>query len=203
MAFQPNSEAAPALSGGRLARAVSRPSMGEAFDSTLAAARTGAEWAWTNLYRQFSPAVLGYFRAQCVPEPEDLTAEVFYQVVRSLGQFDGDETAFRSWVFVIAHRKIVDDSRHRKRRPVAPAEAQTLEYRGSSGDVEQEAMRHLSQGEVSALLAELTDNQRDVMLLRILGGLSLEETADVLNIRSGAVSALQNRAVKRLRKKLA
>ncbi|MEX2586877.1 MAG: sigma-70 family RNA polymerase sigma factor [Actinomycetota bacterium] len=177
--------------------------MGEAFDSTLAAARTGAEWAWTNLYRQFSPAVLGYFRAQRVPEPEDLTAEVFYQVVRSLGQFEGGEAAFRSWLFVIAHRKIVDDSRHRKRRPVAPAEAQTLELRGRSGDVEHEAMRHLSQVEVAVLLAELTDNQRDVMLLRILGGLSLEETAAVLNIRPGAVSALQGRAVKRLKKKLA
>lgn len=174
--------------------------MGEAFDSTLAAARTGAEWAWTNLYRQFSPAVLGYLRAQRVPEPEDLTAEVFYQVVRSLGQFEGDEAAFRSWVFVIAHRKIVDDSRHRKRRPVVPAEAQTLEVRGPSGDVEHEAMTRLSLGNVSALLSQLTDNQRDVLLLRIIGGLSLEETADVLDVRSGAVSALQSRAIKRLRK---
>lgn len=177
--------------------------MGAAFEGTLAAARTGAEWAWTSLYTQFAPAVLGYLRAQHAPDPEDLTAEVFYQVVRSLGQFDGNEAAFRSWIFVIAHRKLLDEIRSRRRRPVAPAGNEILERHGRSGNVEQEAMGRLSVASIEQLLSGLTGNQRDVLLLRVIGGLSLEETAAVLNIRSGAVSALQRRAIARLRKQLA
>lgn len=176
--------------------------MGEAFDSTLAAARTGAEWAWADLYRQFAPAILGYLRAQRAADAEDLTAETFFQVVKSLGQFDGDESAFRSWLFVIAHRKMIDAGRWRSRRPLQPVEDEVLAAYAGSGDVEREAIANLGVAELEALLSKLTDSQRDVLLLRIVAGLSLEETAGVLDLRAGAVSALQRRALKRLEKTL-
>lgn len=202
-AHQPEVGSALAGRGSRSARLSLQQNMGEAFEGTLAAARTGAEWAWTSLYRQFAPAVLGYLRAQRAPDPEDLAAEVFYQVVRSLGQFDGNEGAFRSWIFVIAHRKLLDDVRSRRRRPVAPAGNEILERHGQSGNVEYDVMGRLSVADIEQLLSDLTGNQRDVLLLRVLGGLSLEETAAVLNVRSGAVSALQRRAIARLRKQQA
>ncbi|CAN5785550.1 N/A [soil metagenome] len=176
--------------------------IGERFESVLAAARTGAEWAWTDLYRSFSPAVLGYLRAQRVPEPEDLTAEVFFQVVKSLAGFDGNESDFRSWIFVIAHRKIIDDSRARKRRPVEPAPHETIESRSSSGNVEDEALDGLADLYFRRLMVELTADQRDVMLLRILGGLTVPEVAAAVGKRVGAVEALQRRALAQLRKRM-
>lgn len=200
----PNAKgAALATGGGRAARlALRQPMIGEGFESVLGAARTGAEWAWTDLYQSFAPAVLGYLRAQRVPEPEDLTAEVFFQIVRSLGQFEGNESDFRSWIFVIAHRKIIDDSRARKRRPSEPVPNEIIESRTSTGNVEDEALDQLSELYFRRLIVELTDDQKDVMLLRILGGLTVPEVAAAMGKRPGAVEALQRRAVAQLRKRI-
>ena len=176
--------------------------IGEQFESVLAAARTGAEWAWTDLYKNFAPAVLGYVRAQRVPEPEDLTAEVFFQVVKSLGGFDGNEADFRSWVFVIAHRKIIDESRSRKRRPAEPAPYEAIESRASTGNVEDEALEKMAEVYFRRLMVELTAEQRDVLLLRILGGLTVPAVAAAMGRRTGAVEALQRRALASLRKQL-
>ncbi|HEY3019439.1 MAG TPA: sigma factor, partial [Solirubrobacteraceae bacterium] len=93
----------------------------ESFDNVLQAARAGAEWAWERLYGALAPKVAGYLRANGAADPEDLTGEVFLQVVRGLERFSGDEHAFGAWVFTIAHRRLVDDLRRRSRRPVAPA----------------------------------------------------------------------------------
>lgn len=198
------SGAALAIGGGRSSRlSLPEPIIGEQFESNLAAARTGAEWAWTNLYRQLSPLVLGYLRAQQVPEPEDLTAEVFYQVVRSLGTFQGGEAEFRSWVLVIAHRKLIDDYRYRGRRPAEPAGSEVLESRTPTGNVEHEALDRLSETDFRQLLAGLTTEQRDVLLLRMLGGLSVPEVAAAIGKRPGAVQAMQQRALAKLRRRLA
>lgn len=192
-----------AACGGRTPRlALRQPMIGERFESVLAGARTGAEWAWTDLYQNFAPAVLGYLRAQRVPEPEDLTAEVFFQVVRSLGRFEGGEPDFRSWIFVIAHRKIIDDSRARKRRPSDPFAHESLESLSSTGNVEDEALEQLSELYLRRLMVELTADQKDVMLLRILGGLTVPEVAAAMGKRPGAVEALQRRAVAQLRKRV-
>ncbi|CAN5896572.1 RNA polymerase sigma factor [soil metagenome] len=198
-----HSRAVLAAGEGRLARLASRqPMVGERFDSVLAAARTGAEWAWTDLYRRFAPAVLGYLRAQRVPEPEDLTAEVFFQVVKSLSGFDGSESDFRSWIFVIAHRKVIDDSRARKRRPAEPAPYQAIESRSATGNVEDEALDGLTELYYRRLMSELTPDQRDVLLLRILGALTAAEAGAVMGKRPGAVEALQRRALAQLRKRV-
>lgn len=74
-------------------------SLGVNFPSVLDAARTGAEWAWTAIYRDLSPAVLRYLRARGAREPEDVLGEVFLQVVRSISHFSGEEHDFRAWVF--------------------------------------------------------------------------------------------------------
>ncbi len=180
--------------------ALRHPMIGEQFPTVLAAARTGAEWAWTELYRNFAPAVLGYLRAQKAPEPEDLTAEVFFHVVKSLGQFNGGESQFRSWIFVIAHRKVIDDSRSRKRRPVEPAPYETLEAQAAGGNVEDEALEQLSEVYFRRLMVDLTPEQRDVLLLRILGGLTAPEIGEAMGRRTGAIEALQRRALAKLRK---
>lgn len=174
----------------------------EQFQSVIGAARTGAEWAWTGLYRNLAPAVLGYLRAQRVPEPEDLTAEVFLQVVKSLGRFEGTESEFRSWIFVIAHRKIIDDIRSRKRRPAHPAPLETIESLTSAGNVEDEALDALTEAYFRRLMVDLTAEQRDVLLLRILGGLSVPEVAAAMGKRAGAVESAQQRALARLRKRM-
>ena len=82
--------------------------LGETFSGTLQAARTGAEWAWTSIYRDLAPGVLGYLRARRAHEPEDPPARVFLQVVRDVPRFAGGEREFRAWAFAIAPMLVLD-----------------------------------------------------------------------------------------------
>lgn len=175
--------------------------IGEGFDALLGAAQTGAAWAFQRLYEDLSPPVHGYLAMHGASEPEDLASEVFLGVFRRIGTFSGDESDFRSWVFTIAHRRLVDERRHRGRRP----EDQPLEevsHTLHGGDVEDEALGELGDVWVREALSELTDAQREVVLLRVIAGLSAEEVAEVLGKRPGAVRAQQHRAVATLRRAL-
>jgi RNA polymerase sigma factor (sigma-70 family) len=175
-------------------------SLGVTFESTLDAAKAGGEWAWAALYRELAGPVTGYLASRGAPEPEDLAAETFLQVARNIQGFEGGEKAFRSWVFVIAHRRLIDARRANGRRPVTVSLPDEDHHRG--GDVESEAMDKLVTAELRLSLATLTEDQRDVLALRIIGNLTLEETADVVGKRVGAVKALQSRGLIALREHL-
>ncbi len=168
--------------------------LGPAFSDALSAARTGADWAWTALYHDLAPAVLGYFRAHSAAEAEDLTSEVFVSMVRNLAKFEGNEDQFRSWVFVIVHRRLQDERRALARRPVEPVPAERLERR-STVDVEAEALDAVSTARVRQTFALLSEDQRDVLTLRIIAELSLEETSHVLGKTTGAIKSLQHRGL--------
>ena len=168
--------------------------LGPAFSDALAAARTGADWAWAQLYRDLAPAVLGYFRAHSAAEAEDLTSEVFVAMVRNLGSFEGTEEQFRSWVFVIVHRRLQDERRALGRRPVEPVPAEQLE-READVDVEAEALDAVSTARVRRTFALLSEDQRDVLTMRIIAELSLDETARILGKTTGAVKSLQHRGL--------
>lgn len=176
----------------------------EQFAPALAAARTGAPWAWEAIYGDLAGVVGGYLRGHGAPDVEDLVSETFLSVAKDIPSFSGDEEDFRSWVFTIAHRRLQDTWRVRGRR-VPVADGEYSEARGErewQGNVEDEAMASMSTVEVEALIGHLTAAQRDVILLRVIGDLSVAQTAHVLNTSEGAVRALQNRALRDLRKVL-
>lgn len=168
----------------------------------LGAARAGAEWAWAEIYREQSPAVLGYLRARRAPDPEDLLGEVFLQVVRDLPRFEGDESAFRAWVFTIAHHRLLDAGRRAARRPRIEPGAQVGEHHGGVGDSEEEALTSIAEQELTAMLARLSADQQSVLLLRIFGDLTVEQVASVVGKRPNAVKALQRRGLAALQREL-
>ena len=104
--------------------------------------RGGSVAAFERLYRQLSPSVASYLRWNGVTDVESLTNEVMAQVHRNLARFSGDGAAFRSWVFTIAHHRMVDDRRARSRRPVM-GEPRCWRPR-SWADVEDDALAALS-----------------------------------------------------------
>jgi RNA polymerase sigma factor (sigma-70 family) len=169
---------------------------------TIDAARLGAEWAWTSIYRGFSPGILGFMRAKGAPDPEGLTGEVFLQVVRDLRRFSGATADFKAWIFTIARNRFLDDRRAASRRPSTPQPDEVMEALGPVGDVEEEALRSLGTERVKELLTRLSADQQDVLLLRIVADMSLKEVAGVLDKREGAVKALQLRGLERLRKEI-
>jgi RNA polymerase sigma-70 factor (ECF subfamily) len=170
------------------------------FPAVLAAARAGDPDALGRIFTALSPVVAGYLRLQGAAEPDDLTSEVFIGVLRNVDRFEGDEAAFRSWVFTIAHRRLLDDRRRRSRRP-APEELSVADEPVADDDTEEALTATLSIERVVALCQQISPDQRDVLLMRLLGDLSLEEVAAALGKTAGAVKQLQRRgfqAVSRL-----
>jgi RNA polymerase sigma-70 factor (ECF subfamily) len=166
----------------------------EDFGTRLDAAKSGREGAWADLYRELAGPVKGYLSSRGATDPEDLTSETFLQVARNIHAFEGDEASFRSWVFVIAHRRLLDSRRSRQRRPEMASLAESIAD-SSGGDVEEEALDALVSDELRQAFGQLTDIQGDVLALRILGRLTLEEAAQALGKSVGAIKAAQRRGL--------
>jgi RNA polymerase sigma-70 factor (ECF subfamily) len=171
-----------------------------AFADALSAALQRAPWACHWLYDHYAGRVFGYLRAQGASEPEDLTSEVFLRVFDRLEQFSGDEVQFRSWLFTIAHRILIDDARRRQRRPQTIALAPQVDT-FAAGDVEHEAIANVGAEWADSLVASLPPDQRAVVALRVTADLPLEQVARILDKRVGAVKALQHRALAALRRR--
>ncbi|MHB8512461.1 MAG: RNA polymerase sigma factor [Actinomycetota bacterium] len=171
------------------------------FETTLKAALRGEEQAWASIYNEYAPKVLGYLRARMAPDPEDLLSETLMQVVRDLARFKGNEDAFRSWLFTVAHHRMLDDARYRARRPQIAADEEALAGE-AAGNAETEAIDSLTEQEIQTILARLPDEQQTVLLLRVFAGMTAPQIAEAMGKTVGAVKALQHRASQRLRQVL-
>ncbi|MFN2503700.1 MAG: RNA polymerase sigma factor [Acidimicrobiales bacterium] len=179
---------------------------GLAFEKVLAAAQEGAGWARTRLYEWLAPAVAGYLKARGAGDPEDLTSEAFVSVFSGCESFSGDAAHFRSWVLRIAHCRLVDARRAQNRRQASEtldSERRTLEDEPAMAPAEDEALRSLDTERMMRVLDALTPDQRNVLALRVIAGLSVKEVAASLDKQPGAVKTLQRRALGALRRKLA
>ncbi|HVM19904.1 MAG TPA: RNA polymerase sigma factor [Egibacteraceae bacterium] len=168
--------------------------IGPSFDGVLVAAQAGAEWAWTLLYRAVAAPVRGYLIANGAEDPDNLLGELFLQLARNLPSFSGDEHAFRSWVFMVAHHRLVDERRRRRRRPAEPVGE--LPDRAGGEDPATAVL----DAEALAALNRLTREQREVIALRVFGDLALEEVSRIVGRPVTAVKALQRRGLAALRK---
>jgi RNA polymerase sigma-70 factor (ECF subfamily) len=172
----------------------------EDIDLLVDAARVGGGWAFGRLWEDLSPTVAAYLRARGVRDADDVTSEVFLAAFRGIKRFTGDGRAFRSWLFAIAHHKGVDAVRRGAAAREVPVD--TVSDGRTTASAEEGALELLERSEVSRLLNTLTAEQRDVLLLRIVGELSLAETAAAVGKPVGAVKQLQHRALARLRKEM-
>ena len=172
------------------------------FPERLARAREGDPVAWSDLYHGVAPLVIGYLRAQRLPDPEDVAGEVMLEVVRGIDRFQGDSSGFRSWVLTIAHHRLLDNRRRETRRPSTPRAPDDMDIPTAADDVEAEVIAELGFGRLEPALAALTDEQRNVMLLRVIGDLSVADVARIIDKRPGAVKQLQRRATASMRRYL-
>lgn len=121
---------------------------------------------------------------------------VFHGAVR----FRGTESKFTSFVFRIARNKIIDDARRQSRRPTGVAFQESHNESMISTDIEIETT--LSSDRVVALLENLTAVQRDVVIMRVLLGMSHQEIGDAIGKRTGASRAIYHRALASLKESL-
>ena len=170
---------------------------GESFDSVLGAAQAGAEWAFGALYDDFNPRLLRYFTARAPRAAEDLAAETWMGVASGLGSFRGDEQRFRSWLFTIAHRRLVDHWRERIDEPTDNQALLGLES-ASEGPEQMVVGAAAAQAAAQRIASLLSPDQAEVVLLRVLGGLDVEAVAEIVGKRPGAIRVIQHRALKKL-----
>jgi RNA polymerase sigma-70 factor (ECF subfamily) len=161
-------------------------------------AQAGSQDAFAHLYRAHVQAIYRYIAVR-VSDPllaEDLTGDVFIRALKSMAHYQDAGHPFLAWLYRIAHARVVDHYRRQGRRPVeSDVEDQPIAVehdmdspmlRQQVGDVLREAMQ------------SLTEEQQQVLTLRFIEGLKLEDAALVMGKNSNAIKQLQHRALRAL-----
>jgi RNA polymerase sigma-70 factor (ECF subfamily) len=170
-------------------------------DELVAAACRGDADALGDIWRTLAPVVAGYLAARGADDPDALTSDVFLAVLPKLGKLTGGATGLRTFVFSVAHARLVDERRRRSRRPATVAfDAQ--EHDSAAPSAEHEALSQLGAQGVQSLLDRLSPDYREVLALRVVADLGVEQTADVMRRSVGSVKQLQRRALIALRAEL-
>jgi RNA polymerase sigma-70 factor (ECF subfamily) len=165
-------------------------------DALVRRARAGDGAAFESLWLALSPRVAAYLRSRGVTAVDDVTSEVFLGAFTGIPAFAGDGAAFRSWLFTLAHHKSVDA--FRRSRPEFSYDPEIDDRRTPSA--EDEALPRLGLGSLDEAIAELPRSQREVLVLRVLGDMTVEEVARIVGRSPAAVRQLQKRAVANLRR---
>ncbi|GAB5079995.1 RNA polymerase sigma factor [Arthrobacter sp. AD-310] len=150
------------------------------------------------VYRTYASQVLGYLTARGVEDPEAAMQEVFLSVLPRLHSVQGGAAGLRTFLFSVAHARMVDDHRRQSRTPAKLSFEPELDAR-EDASAESEALHRLSPQEVRRLLDGLAEDQREVLSLRLVAGLTVEQTAEAMGKSAGAVKQLQRRAILKLR----
>jgi RNA polymerase sigma-70 factor, ECF subfamily len=162
----------------------------------LVGARRREPAAVTRLYSAYAPALFRFFVAAVGDRPtaEDLTGEVFKSAIEGLPRFRGPVEALGGWLFGIARHDLSDYRRRQARNPVQPLE-DLLEEEAAAVDPEELALERLEGDRVLAALRQLTCDQREVLVLRLVADLTAPEVAGILHKSTEAVKALQHRGL--------
>lgn len=167
------------------------------FADVLAAAGAGDEWAFDALYRDLHPALLRYLRSLHWELAEDSASEAWIEVARGVAAFVGPERAFRSWVFAIARRKLIDRIRYEARRPGASFDG-VPDAGPPVRDIADEILERDATTHALELIRTLPREQGEAVMLRVVVGMDHAEVAAVMGKSPGAVRVLVHRGLRRL-----
>jgi len=167
--------------------------------AVLAAANSLDQDALASIFEEYAPAIYKYLLRLGVgsQEADQLAGDVFARLLDKFVEGEGPQKNLRSYLFQIAYHLVVDGARERKR--IAP-----LEVADSGNDemkpVQSRAEEKMLLEKVAATMErELTEDQRNVIVLRFQEGFNLQETAEIVGKNVNAVKALQNRGIQKLR----
>ena len=167
-------------------------------DDALSRAQAGEPAALSLIYQALGPAVLGYFVGRSSEDPEALTQEVFLAVFSRLDSVTGGLPGLRTFTFSVAHARHVDEVRKRTRAPVLVGYEVDGDTR-TTDSAEAVVLGNLDAGGAGGLLEQLSTEQRDVILLRIVAELPIDQVAEILGRSPGSVKQLQRRGLLKLK----
>jgi RNA polymerase sigma-70 factor (ECF subfamily) len=167
--------------------------------NAFAAARDGDEQGFAVLWKALQPGVLRYLRVVVGETAPDVASETWLQVARDIRGFRGDLAGFRVWLFRIARNRGLDELRRTGRRK---EELRGLDWDDGepAPDAVAQALDRLDTGWALALIATLPIDQAEAVMLRVVAGLDVAQTATVLGKRAGAVRVAALRGLRKLAK---
>jgi RNA polymerase sigma-70 factor, ECF subfamily len=176
--------------------AVERQSM----EQLVGRAQAGDRDALEELYLEHFDRIYGYLHMTVGNrhDAEDLTTQTFLKMLESIGRFTWGKAPFSAWLFRIAHNLAMDHFRARRRwqpEEEVPEPPDAVEL-----SAEDAAIRALSSQSMLDLIEGLSDEQRQVLILKFVFDFSNVEAATVLGKSEGAVKSLQHRALGSLQK---
>jgi len=163
-------------------------------------ARDGSREAFGQLYERHRATIARYVTAR-IRDPsdsEDLTEAIFESAWRAMGRYREQGVPFLAWLYRLAHNRVVDHY-----RSVRPTVTLIPEVHESIEDASAPLELNIDSADLIKALYALTGDQRDVIILRFIQGMSGREVAQAMDKREDAVRALQFRALATLRRILA
>lgn len=176
-------------------------------EDLIARLRAREPHAWAEIYERFSSQLYSFFLNQSRNRElaEDLTASVFVDGLNSAATFTGDLAGLRAWLFRIGRNNLIDHFRKERRvvmQDISTTDPAELSRSGMIENPEAEAIAGAEKAMALKSIEELAPDQREVMLLRLVGGLTSAEVAEIIGKTVGAVKQLQHRALLVLSKRL-
>lgn len=156
------------------------------YDQLVEEAVGGSDSAFTLLWRHFQPRMVRYL-ATFTNDPEDLCSEVWIKVATSIKSFQGDSKAFKGWIYTIARNSATDLARKKKREGITSE----LDERDWTSD-------NSTMVEVMDLIKRLPQEYAEIILLRIVADLEVNDVAEIVGKTPGNVRVLTHRGLKQL-----
>ncbi|MBZ0298447.1 MAG: sigma-70 family RNA polymerase sigma factor [Anaerolineae bacterium] len=169
----------------------------------LRQAQRGDADAFAALYREHVQVIYRYIvhRVGDHHLAEDLTADVFTKALQGLDRYREQGKPLVAWLYRIARARVIDHYRRTSRRPVeSDVEAEPLPF---DADLDTPMVRREAARVLRAAIAELTEDQQQVVILRFVEGYRVEAIASLMGKQPNAIKALQHRALRTLANRLA
>ncbi|AVP69675.1 sigma-70 family RNA polymerase sigma factor [Rhodococcus hoagii] len=180
---------------------------GEELNSAVAAAAQGDRNALSQVLASIRPLVVRYCRARVGAaergqlSADDVAQEVCLAVMTALPRYQDQGRPFMAFVYGIAAHKVADAHRNAARNKSDPV-AEVPDVVSADDSPEERALNSETSRQVNALLQTLPEKHREILVLRLVVGLSAEETAAAVGSTAGAVRVAQHRALAKLKKEV-
>ncbi len=164
-------------------------------DALIRRAQALEPGALAEIYDRFFDAIYRYLylRVGHRADAEDLTEQVFLKMLDAIPGYRSRGVPFSTWLYRIAHNLVIDRFRRRSRQAVELSDQ--LQDRGLHSDPEAMLQSSEVRQELYAAIRQLTDEQRQVIILRFIENLEVQQVAQIMKRRPGAIHAMQHRAL--------
>ena len=170
--------------------------------AALKAAQSGDEMAFATLWRENNSRLTKFVQSRTYKSDldfEEIVSETWLNVARDVRKFKGDYSGFTAWVYSIARNRIVDASRKRDRTIRPQEELEEAFWIPSGQNIEKDFEADEGVKKIIEEINKLPSAQAEVLMLRVIGDLSVEDVAKIVKKNANSVRVLAHRGLTSLK----